>query len=42
MIIVIIVAIIIINNNINNNGNASLQSSHLIEEMPFKVMFERI
>ena len=29
-------------NNINNNGNVSLQSSHLIEEMLFKVMLKSI
>ena len=38
LIIVIIIIIITIINNINHNGNVSLQSSHLIEEMLFKVM----
>ena len=37
LLIIVIIIIITIINNINHNGNVSLQSSHLIEEMLFKV-----
>ena len=42
LIIIIIIIIIITNNNIDKNGNVSLQSSHLIEEMLFKIMLKSI
>ena len=34
--------IILINSNINNNSNVIKESSHLIEEMLFKVMLKSI
>ena len=42
LLLLIIIIIITIKNNINNNGHVSLQSSHLIEEMLFKVMLKSI
>ena len=42
LLIIIIIIIIITNNNIDNNGTVSLQSSHLIEEMLFKIMLKSI
>ena len=42
LLIIIIIIIIITNNNIDKNGNVSLQSSHLIEEMLFKIMLKSI
>ena len=42
LLIIIIIIIITIKNNINNNGHVSLQWSHLIEEMLFKVMLKSI
>ena len=42
MIITLLHLIISINNNINNNGNVIKKSSHLIEEILFKVMLKGI
>ena len=42
IIITLPLLIILINKNVNNNGNVIKESSHLIEEMLFKVMLESI
>ena len=40
IIIALLLLIILINNNVNNNGNVIKESSHLIEEILFKVILK--
>ena len=40
IIITLLLLIILINNNVNNNGNVIKESSHLIEEILFKVILK--